>query len=284
VTAPGRLLFTLVGVVALVCAAPALVVAQTVELSFGGAFVRAESLGRFDLAFDSVDDDPSTPTVRLAMSLPLRIDHGWGFEPTVTLHTGRWLSHEITYSYSQSDLIFDFAHVDYALLVGGDRLISGMLTTGDPHVERLVVREIGYAPVFNFRPRGARIQPYAQIGPRLVAYRFKNGGGSSSSFFRRVGLGTIGSIVSGIRAGRGDPLDGGTIYRWGFGYGGGVRLSLTETLGVRLDLRETVIASPNFAKGEPEDLIPGLPGPNLFAQDPKTLQRFQVSLGMTFRF
>lgn len=255
--------------------------AQTVELSVGPSFTRAESLGQFDLGF-VVEGSEAVPEFTLVMTLPLRIDRGWGIAPSVTLHTGNWISHEISYNYAKADLIFDFSRVDYGAYLGDTPLATGSLNGGEPLVERLVIRDMGYAFVANVRPRGARIQPYALVGPRLVAYRFAHAGGSSHSFFRRVGLGSVGSIIGGIRSAKTDPLEGGTIYRWGIGYGGGVRVGLTSTLGLKLDLRQTLIDTPDFAVAEPEELV-HIPGVSI-AQEDLFIRRFSVSLGATFRF
>lgn len=73
------------------------------------------------------------------------------------------------------------------------------------------MRDVGYGPIVNLRSREARLQA---VGPRLVAYRFKHGAHTNTRFFERVGLGTVGSIVGGVRAAKTAPLDGGTIYRW----------------------------------------------------------------------
>lgn len=254
--------------------------AQTIEVSFGPIFARAESLGRFDLAFGTEPDASGTEST-FQMSFPLNIERAWGVAPTVTLHTEGRLSHEVSYGYSQADLVFDFSRVDYILFLGDTPALTGSTSTGDPFIERLVVRDLGYGLIVNVRAREARVQPYVAVGPRLVAYRFKHGAHTNTRFFRRMGLGTVGSIVGGIRAAKTSPLEGGTIYRWGAGYGGGVRVRLTPTMGVKLDLRQTWIDNPDFAKGA-EDLLPG--APSTITQDEKAIRRFHITLGATFTF
>lgn len=60
-----------------------------------------------------------------------------------------------------------------------------------------------------------------------------------------------------------------------------MRLRLTPMLGLKLDVRQTWIDNPDFAKGA-EDLLPD--APSAITQDEKAIRRVHVTLGATFAF
>jgi hypothetical protein len=255
---------------------------STVELFMGPTFSRAETLGSFALGFLGTDEATGQRDLSLLITVPLEIKRGFGFSPMVTLHGSRWISHEISYDYTRSELRFDFTKSHFALInAGGEALIEEQSSI-DPVTTKLVVRSLGYGFVAHARPREARVRPYAVVGPALTAYRLQDGSQHNSRLLGRLGLGNVGSVIGAIKAGRKAPFDGGTIYRWGLTYGGGVRAQLTRGLGLRADLRETMIATPDFASIDPEDL--GASAGGFFSQEHKRLRRRTLTLGATFSF
>jgi opacity protein-like surface antigen len=255
---------------------------STVELFMGPSLSRAETLGAFTLGFLGTDEVTGQPDLSLLITVPLKIKRGFGVAPMVTLHTSRFISHEIWYDYTRSELRFDFSKSRFALVnAAGEALIEEQNSV-DPVTTKLVVRSLGYGFVAHARPREARVRPYGVIGPALTAYRLQDGSQHNSRMLGRLGLGNVGSVIGAIKAGRKAPLDGGTIYRWGLTYGGGVRAQLTRGWGLRADLRETLIETPDFASIDPEDL--GAKAGGFFSQEHKRLRRRTLTIGATFSF
>ncbi len=254
----------------------------SVEIFFGPAFTSEESLGHvgFGLVGDTVGDAPDD--LPLIISFPVRIERGAGVAAKVTLRQGRWLGHELSYAYTRATLVFDLTGAEFALLgPDGTPLLNEPLST-DPVDAALVVRSLGYAFTAYVRPREARVRPYLVAGPTLVSYQLRDGTRRNSSFLRRVGLGTVGSVVSAVRSGRQSPLDGGAVYRWGVSYGGGVRARVTNTLGLRFDVRGTTIAVPDFSPFDTDDL--NASAEMLFVREERRLQRVTITGGITFSF
>lgn len=255
----------------------------SIEMFFGPSLSRTEPLGTFAFGFsgagqsDSPDDD-----VLLLVAAPLRITRAGGVTPRVSVLQGRWLAHEIAYDYSRATLRFDFAQSTFDVFAADGSSLLSFKGSGDSLDGALVVRSLGYSVAAHLRPRESRVRPYVLVGPELTAYRLREGAQRNSRLLGRVGLGNVGSVIGALRAGRRAPLDGGTIYRWGLTYGVGLRARLTETWGLRADLRETLIETPDFASIDPAD-VTGSAG-FVFSQETTRMRRRSFTIGATFGF
>ncbi len=73
------------------------------------------------------------------------------------------------------------------------------------------------------------------------------------------------------------------MYRWGLTYGAGVRARMTRGWGLRADLRETLIETPDFASIDPEDL--GANAGGFFSRkSTSAMRRRTLTIGATFSF
>jgi hypothetical protein len=116
----------------------------------------------------------------------------------------------------------------------------------------------------------------------MNAYRLREGSQHNSRLLGRLGLGSVGSVIGGIKAGRKPPIDGGTLYQWGLTYGGGIRAQLTRGWGLRADLRETIIGTPDFGAIDPVDV--GSSATTYFEREHAAVRRRSLTIGATFSF
>lgn len=255
----------------------------TVELFMGPAARGAESPGTLAMGLAAEGASPqSADDLRLVLTTPVRVDRGAGVAASVTLHAARRLSHEISYDYSRANLRFDFTRSRLGAYLGDGTLLVSDSVALEPVTARLAIRSLGYTLQAHVRRRGARVRPYVVAGPELTAYTLRDASGHNSRLLGRLGLSNVASIVGAVRAGRKPLIDGGTIYRWGLTYGGGVHIRLTSTIGVKLDARETLIGTPDFASLDPEDLQGA--GRVEFAEETKRVRRRAIVVGGTFSF
>lgn len=155
---------------------------------------------------------------------------GWNFALKTTLNTHRHVSHEFGYTYSTGE-------VDIAM--------QNPLTLGEFFTGPANIRQFSYNLLLHARPSGARVRPYAAIGPALQVIRVSEPLTRSRGIFR-FGFKEVGIVVGAWNVGSLPPFEGGGVFQPALQYGGGVKIYLSEHWLLRADFRETLSAQPDF--------------------------------------
>jgi opacity protein-like surface antigen len=181
------------------------------------------------------------------------------------------LSHEFAYALNTTDVKMRIESPDFPV----DEL------AGDA-----TIRQFSYNLLVHPRPKGARLRPYAAIGPAVQLLQ-KTGETKKSSRLLKIAFRDLSFIESNWEFGRRPPLEGGGIFQVGLQYGGGVKFHVTHKLVVRADFRETMSRQPDFwtrsyttIRNTVEDgfLEPG----RLTLDGPLRHQRFSLGIGLGF--
>jgi opacity protein-like surface antigen len=206
------------------------------EIGLEGGFLRYGG-STLDLARLSLEpQQPGLPVVRLAFQN--RLYNGWSAGTSLTLNTFRYFSNEFAFTYQRGK--YRFGALAFVGLPEGDQSGYDEETTG------LLTRQFQYNFIANFRPREKRFRPYVAAGPVLQLINLTDAPFKSSGGLFRFGLRNVGLLLAAYNFGSAPPLDGGGIFQFGFQFGGGVKFRLTPRWLVRLDVRETVSAQPDF--------------------------------------
>jgi opacity protein-like surface antigen/outer membrane protein OmpA-like peptidoglycan-associated protein len=120
----------------------------------------------------------------------------------------------------------------------------------------------GLNPVFNFTPRGSRVQPYITAGVMGVQYTPKDSAEALANTPTQRALYGAQNLNDNLQV--------------GFNYGGGVKFHMTDHFGLRLDLRGLLTRNPtynlpNFANGN-----------NVYIPSKDKLNGVQATLGLVF--
>jgi hypothetical protein len=219
----------------------------------GGQFLRLH-LG--DLFLASVD--PNTGDVAV-YQYSMRIEPGVFLGASVTLHPSQFLSHELFFGTAQANL-----------LTGEDPTVQ---------VDRLRIRTAGYQLEANLAPGRWRFRPFVTAGSSVTTYRFKNIKLSKKNGIFKFGLRRVGTIVSAFNSAAAAPLDGGTIFRLGLTYGGGIKYRISRLVEFRAEYRETYAKDPDFFNKESVSLSSqGISS----AQDPGARRHGNYILSLAF--
>ena len=194
------------------------------------------------------------------LEYPMHMESGALLGGSITLHPSRRISHELFWGAAQANLV---------LGVGPDS-----------QVNRLCIRTLGYQRAINLAPARWRARPFLTGGGNLTSYRFKNIRLAKSSGIFRYGLKGLGLGITAYRSSGVAPLDGGTIFRPGLSYGGGVSFRLSPLFSLRAEYRESFAKDPDFYnKGSADLAALGLDGS---AQNIAARRRGNYTLGLSF--
>jgi hypothetical protein len=160
------------------------------------------------------------------LSFPLKIQPDLMVSARVTLNSRRFLSNEFFYTALYGNL-----------KVGGGDVIA---------TEPLRIREAGYNLLVNFTRKHFIVRPYLALGPTLSSYQYAHINVNKKAGLFQFGLRNVGAIKTAFNRAGIAPLDGGTIFKIGVNYGGGVRVRLSRHLELRVDYRETLTQNPDF--------------------------------------
>jgi hypothetical protein len=193
------------------------------------------------------------------LSFPLKIRPDLTFSARVTLNSRRFISNE-----------FFYTAVYGRLQVGSGDVIA---------TERLRIREAGYNLLVNFLRKNFVVRPYLAVGPSLTSYQYANLNVNTRAGIFQFGLRHVGAIKTAVNRAGVAPLDGGTIFRPGLNYGGGIRVRVYRQIVFRADYRETFSKDPDFFSQQSFTLNQA---GTFTAQDPGVERRGVFSVGLCF--
>jgi hypothetical protein len=203
--------------------------ATKLEFSFSGGPSR---FGNRQFSTENVDlvvPVPGHGIVRSTVSSPTSLLDGASLAPRVTLN-GRRVSHEFGYSYNTTTLSVDFVNP---------------FTPPGAATGAAQIRQFSYNVLIHVRPNGARLRPYAAVGPGFQLVRLQEALAGSSGLFN-IGFKDAGLILNAWNFGSKPALEGGGIFQPMAQYGGGVKAFVAPRFLVRADFRETLSAQPDF--------------------------------------
>lgn len=203
--------------------------------------------------------DPATGGTDV-LEYPMHLESGALLGGSIILHPSSRVSHQLSWGGAQANLV---------LGVGPDS-----------EVNRLCIRMLGYQPVINLAPARWRARPFFTGGGNLTSYRFKNIRLAKSSGIFRYGLKGLGLGINAYRSAGVAPLDGGTIFRPGLSYGGGVSFRLSPLFALRAEYRESFAKDPDFYNKGSADLA--ALGLDSSAQSIAARRRSNYTLGLSF--
>lgn len=194
------------------------------------------------------------------LEYPMHMESGALLGGSITLHPSRRVAHQLFWGAAQANLV---------LGVGPDS-----------QVNRLRIRTLGYQWDIHLAPVRWRARPFVTGGGNLTTYRFKDIKLAKSSGIFRYGLKGLGLGITAYRSAGVAPLDGGTIFRPGLSYGGGVSFRLSPLFALRAEYRESFAKDPDFYnKGSADLAALGLDGS---AQNIAARRRGNYTLGLSF--
>lgn len=203
--------------------------------------------------------DPPTGNTDV-LEYPMRLESGALLGGSIILHPSNRVSQQLFWGGAQANLV---------LGVGPDS-----------EVNRLCIRMLGYHPVINLAPARWRARPFLTGGGNLTSYRFKNIKLARNSGIFKYGLQGVGLGINAYRSAGVAPLDGGTIFRPGLGYGGGVSFRLSPLFALRAEYRESFAKDPDFYNRGSADLA--ALGLDSSAQSIASRRRSNYTLGLSF--
>jgi hypothetical protein len=235
--------------------------ARGIELSISGGVGRFPGRHISDVFVLDFNQNPEEPD---AYDLPLDAGSGFTIDSRITFNTTRFFSQEVFYSSSFQDIVL------------------GELDATSSDSFR--ISQLGYNLLANLAPNGSRIRPYLAVGPALVTFNIGDiVAHKTSSAFRFGGIKKFGIIRSGFTAAGRKPLEGGTIFKPGLTYGGGIKFRLSNFLLLRIDFRETWVKQPDFFSASADDLLEA--GAILPIQDVTgTLSHHRLTIGFGITF
>jgi outer membrane protein OmpA-like peptidoglycan-associated protein len=116
-------------------------------------------------------------------------------------------------------------------------------------------------PIFNFTPRGSRVQPYVTVGVSAVQY---SPTGDAKNIARSPAVNAV-YHSSGLN----DNL------QVGLNYGGGVKFHLSDHFGLRFDVRGLLTRNPTYG-------LPDFPTGGIYIPSHNTIQGLQATAGIVF--
>jgi opacity protein-like surface antigen len=171
-----------------------------------------------------------------------RVGEGFEWGSTVEVAMGRYVSSAVSFTSSSADYFIDFkGTVDQ---------------TSDLLDAPMTIRAVSYAFTAHARPAGARMRPFAFIGPALLSMRLSEGLKRGRRF--RLPFRELGVLERAWELGHIPVLEGGTWYHWGVRYGGGVKLRLMERLLCRIEYTELMTEQLDFINQSKDTLEDGL--------------------------
>ena len=172
---------------------------------------------------------------------------GWSIAPRATLNSWRYFSNEFGYTYNK------------ALLT-----IRSTSDNGDPpgvQYDDGQVRQFSYNLLLHARPNGARLRPYAAVGPVFQLLRLSDSVPPKNKALALT-IKDAGLVLDAYNFGHTPPLEGGGLFQFGIQYGAGYKFQVTPRFLVRGDYRETVSPQPDYwaksVKGTIADLNQGV--------------------------
>jgi len=247
--------------------------ATRLEFSLSGGYMRFgnDSFSTQDLtAF--VPSEALGAELAVPVSAVTALRPGWNFALKTTLNSHLHISHEFGYTFNSGEL-----HITMQNPLTPDELITGPAN----------IRQFSYNVLLHARPNGARVRPYAAIGPALQIIRVSDPLSRSRGVFR-FAFKEVGILVGAWNFGSLPPFEGGGIFQPALQYGGGVKIYLSDNWLLRADFRETLSAQPDFWSKSydtlrNEDLENGSLeiGP-LIKSGPLRHQAFTIGIGFAF--
>jgi hypothetical protein len=178
------------------------------------------------LGFPVSFGDVSTFVVDASRTLEPRASFG----ARATLNMHRHFSHEVSFTNNRTTF--------NATLTGPGGEVSGLSSSAS-------LRQFGYNLLLHARPNGARVRPFAAVGPVLQTIQLEGGISSTHTLLRRS-FKDLWVISEAWSFGTRPLLDGGSAFQIAFQYGGGVKVHLSPHLVLRADARATISEQPNF--------------------------------------
>lgn len=151
----------------------------------------------------------------------------------VTLHTHRYISHEMSYQYQRGKFRLGLMGVDAS---GNEAVITGL----EEQRVGLVIRQFSYNTLIHLRRPESRVRPYLAAGPALQLANLNDAPFRKARGVWRFGLDNVGMLRASYDFGRTAPLEGGGIFQTAAQVGGGVRMRLFPRFTLTLDYRNSI--------------------------------------------
>ena len=206
------------------------------ELGAEGGWLRFGST----LAVTRIGVESNTPEIpSFNLTLQNALHNGWAVGTSVTLNSWRYFSNEFAFDYQRGRYRLG---ASFSGFQGQPPIPYSEETAG------LLTNEFSYSLLVNLRPREKRLRPYIAAGPAFQLLHITEAPFKSTGGVFKVGLRNVGLILAAYNFANEPPLDGGGVFQFGFQYGGGIKYRVTRHWLMRLDLRETLSAQPNFVE------------------------------------
>jgi opacity protein-like surface antigen len=178
---------------------------------------------------------PDIPSFTLL--LQNRLHNGFAIGTSVTLNSWKYFSNEFSFDYQRGRYRIGAAFSGFN---GQEPLGYQEQTTG------LLTNQFGYALLFNFRSREARVRPFIAAGLGFQLLHITNAPFKSAAGIFKVGLRNVGLILAAYNFANNPPLDGGGVFQFGFQWGSGIKYRISRRWTARIEFRETLSPQPNF--------------------------------------
>jgi hypothetical protein len=205
--------------------------ATRLEFSLSGGYMRFANDSFSTQEFVAyVPLEPLAEELAVPVTAPTELRPGWNFALKTTLNPHRYFSHEFGYTFNSGEVIVTVSNPYF----------PDDVSTGPANI-----RQFSYNLLLHARPNGARIRPYAAVGPALQIIRVSDPLTRSRGIFR-FAFKEVGIVLGAWNFGSLPPFEGGGIFQPALQYGGGVKIYLADNWLLRADFRETLSAQPDF--------------------------------------
>lgn len=256
----------------------------TVELGFtlGTSLFSKSTVGEEALII-SHQRTPTGPPTHLSVTAGNNISPGFSLAGTVTVHSNRWMSHELGFSYLRGSFLLGLQKV----VPSGSEALSGVVEQR----AGLLSRQFSYSTVVHIRPIESRFRPYIAMGPAIQLVHLTDAPFQKARGVFRYGLGNVGMVQAAYNFGHAAPLEGGGIFQPAFQSGGGVKVRMAKCWIMKIDYRNTLSQRPDFLRKSLASAIdsedPALKPSLVTLEAPNSRRLFaqqRVTLGFAFTF
>ncbi len=256
----------------------------SVELGFtsGTSLFSKSTVGEEALIL-SRQRTPTGPKTHLSVTAGNNISPGFAMGGTVTIHSNRWISHELGFSYLRGSFLLGLHRV----IPSGSEELPGIVEQR----AGLLSRQFSYSTVIHLRPIESRFRPYIALGPGIQLVHLTDAPFQKAKGLFRFGLGNVGMIQAAYNFGHAAPLEGGGIFQTAFQSGGGVKVRVAKCWIMKIDYRNTLSQRPDFLRKSLASAIdsedPALNASLVTLEAPNSRRIFaqqRVTLGFAFTF
>ncbi len=213
----------------------------SVELGFtlGTSLFSKSTVGEEALIL-SHQRTPTGPPTHLSVTAGNNISPGFSLAGTVTIHSNRWMSHELGFSYLRGSFLLGL----HKVIPTGSEELPGIVEQR----AGLLSRQFSYSTVVHLRPIESRFRPYIAVGPAIQLVHLTDAPFQKAKGLFRFGLGNVGMIQAAYNFGHAAPLEGGGIFQPAFQSGGGVKIRMAQCWIMKIDYRNTLSQRPDFLR------------------------------------